>query len=169
MHLHRPKQPVCVAIGCSGVALVFQLVAVAGTGWLMFKGDYLLEQGLFRACARSQNICSAYDYVKNWAKACQAFSILALGTTFCSCVLGILHILREETQALTRLAAGVNAIAAVYIAVEVGVFAGETMDLVTNTTFTVSYGYGFYLSIVAGVLSVAAALFYIVGRAPVRQ
>ncbi|PVD32084.1 hypothetical protein C0Q70_07512 [Pomacea canaliculata] len=178
MHLYRPKVPVCVAMGCSGVALAIQLAAVIGTGWMVYKNTYSVysyfsEEGLFRYCKEITEICYTYDERKgpsDWAKYCQLFSILSLGAMFSSCLLGILHIFRQETQALTHLAAGVNGVAVVYIAVEVGVFAGETKDMVIDTaSLTVSYGYCFYLSIVAGVLSVVTAILYVVGRVPVRQ
>lgn len=45
--------------------MVFQVVAVAGTGWLMYNNEYLIEEGLFRVCAKSFNICTAFDYVKS--------------------------------------------------------------------------------------------------------
>ncbi|XP_025091425.1 uncharacterized protein LOC112562393 [Pomacea canaliculata] len=177
MHLYRPKVLVCVAMACSGVALAIQLASVIGTGWLMFKNTYagytyLTENGLFRYCVEFTGICSTYDKPEvfpDWATACQTFSILALGAMFGSFVVGILHILREETQGLTLLAAEVNMVAAVYIAVEVGLFAGKTKDRIrTTTSSTVSYGYDFYLSIAAGGLSVVAAILYVVGRVTVR-
>ncbi|PVD32086.1 hypothetical protein C0Q70_07514 [Pomacea canaliculata] len=173
MHLYRPKVPVCVAMACSGVALSFQLAAVIGTGWLVWSftmNRYTIGKGLFRYCVEFTDTCSTYDKPEDWIKACQAFSMLALGAMFGSFVVGILHILREDAQGLTLLAAGVNVVAAVNVAVEVGVYAAENNDLIMNSMMiTISYGYCFYLSIAAGALSVVAAILYVVGRVPVRQ
>lgn len=51
-------------------------------------------------------------------------------------------------------------VSAVCVALEVGVFLGKTVELVTASLSTLSYGYGFYLSIVAGVLSVVSAVLH---------
>ncbi|PVD32088.1 hypothetical protein C0Q70_07516 [Pomacea canaliculata] len=161
MPMYIPRIPVRVAIACSGVALVFQLVAVAGTGWLMWEASgHTEEDGLFRACF--DGTCLSTTNNVDWFVACKAFSILALGTIFGNVVVGVLHFLREDTNRLTRLAVALGAAAAFCVAVEVGVYADKTKSLITDSAY--SYGYCFYLSIFAGVLSVVSAIFQVVER-----
>lgn len=48
MSFKVPNIPICVAVACCGVALIFQIVAVAGTGWVVSESG---QVGLFRVCA----------------------------------------------------------------------------------------------------------------------
>ncbi|XP_025092833.1 lens fiber membrane intrinsic protein-like isoform X3 [Pomacea canaliculata] len=161
MPMYIPRIPVRVAIACSGVALVFQLVAVAGTGWLMWEASgHTEEDGLFRACF--DGTCLSTTNNVDWFVACQAFSILALLTIFFNVVVGVLHFFREDTSRLTLPAVALGAAAAVCVAVEVGVYADNTKNIISDSAN--SYGYCFFLSVDAGVLSVVTVILQVVGR-----
>ncbi|XP_025091103.1 lens fiber membrane intrinsic protein-like [Pomacea canaliculata] len=151
MAIKVPKIPVCGAIACCGVALIFQLVAVAGTGW--FAHDYT-ENGLFRSCYFGS--CGNLSEGPDWWKACQAFSILGLLTIAGSLVLGILHALLDNTRNLSLGGIASSAASALLLVAELAVFGGMTNEVAED----INYGYGFILSVIACVLSaIAAGLF----------
>ncbi|XP_025091619.1 uncharacterized protein LOC112562543 [Pomacea canaliculata] len=154
MPVYQPKVPVCVAIGCSAVALVCQFVAMVGTGWMKMLGSS--QYGLF--C--TSDICNFGTGDGGWIKACQAFSILALLTITASLVLGVVPIFKEDTQKLTLLARFCSLAAAGCVAVEVGVFLGKTVGDVIQLYPLQFYGYCFFLSIVVGILMVVTSILH---------
>ncbi|XP_025091620.1 uncharacterized protein LOC112562544 [Pomacea canaliculata] len=156
MPVYQPKVPVCVAIGCSAVALVCQFVAVVGTGWMTSTLYGSSQSGLF--CAKGS--CDNDTGDGGWIKACQAFSILALLTITASLVLGVVHIFKEDTQKLTLLARLCSLAAAVCVAVEVGVYLGKTLSGVIQLWPVLFYGYCFFLSVVAGILMIVAVILH---------
>ncbi|XP_025091237.1 epithelial membrane protein 1-like [Pomacea canaliculata] len=161
MELKVPKIPVCVAIACCGVALVFQLVAVGGSGWAVNK-QAEIEIGLFRTCFRGE--CNDIQSSKqpDWFRATQAFSILGLLAIAGSLAVGILHAVLENTRVLCLLAIASCAASVVALLIEVAVFGGEMGDEI-RATKDVSFGYGFILSIIACILSVGAAACFALG------
>ncbi|XP_025089922.1 uncharacterized protein LOC112561574 [Pomacea canaliculata] len=142
-----PKIPVCGAIACCGVALIFQLVAVAGTGWFVGNG---IEEGLFRFCIFGS--CGRLSEGPDWLKACRAFSILGLLTIAGSLVLGIPHAVLDNSVLSFGCIAS-SAATALFLVVELAVFGAKTVDAAKH----LNYGYGFILSVIACVLSVIAA------------
>ncbi|XP_025091109.1 uncharacterized protein LOC112562226 isoform X1 [Pomacea canaliculata] len=161
MELKVPKIPVCVAIACCGVALVFQLVAVGGSGWRVDK-EAEIESGLFRGCAYGfcSNIPSSE--MPDWFRATQAFSILGLFAIAGSLAVGILHAVLENTRVLSILAIGSCAASAGALLIEVAVYGGEMGDFIRAAEGD-SFGYGFILSIIACILSVGAAVCFALG------
>ncbi|PVD32083.1 hypothetical protein C0Q70_07511 [Pomacea canaliculata] len=152
--------PICVAIVCCGVAFIFQLVAVAGTGWLVISvGDNSEEVGLFRLCVNG--VCTEYQMndLEDWLKACQAFSILGLLTITGSLVLGILHFVLEDTAKVSVAGIASCAASVVFLIIELAVFGAETSSL----RKVYNFGYGFILSVIACILSFVAAVLFAVG------
>ncbi|XP_025092379.1 uncharacterized protein LOC112562962 [Pomacea canaliculata] len=162
MPIYKPKVPVMAAIACSGVALIFQLVAVAGTGWITSSGG---DMGLFRFCVYTPPfniyVCARFTDATDYWLACQVFSLLGEGTIFASFVIGVLHLFREDTTRLTVPVTALSAVSVAILVVEVGVFAGKTSAVYAITP---TYGYGFYLSIAAAVLSLVSTILHAVGR-----
>ncbi|PVD32082.1 hypothetical protein C0Q70_07510 [Pomacea canaliculata] len=155
-----PKIPVCVAIVCCGVALIFQIVAVVGTGWLVISvGGDSAEVGLFRSC--TNGVCTTYKMndLEDWLKACQAFSILGLLAIAGSLVLGILHFVFEDTAKVSVAGIASCAASVVFLIIELAVFGAETSVL----RHAYNFGYGFILSVIACILSSITAVLFVVG------
>ncbi|PVD32077.1 hypothetical protein C0Q70_07505 [Pomacea canaliculata] len=154
MELKVPKIPVCVAIACCGVALLFQLVAVAGTGWRVNKQTGR-ETGLFRGCV--YGVCSdiVSRIMPDWFRATQAFSILGFFAIAGSLAVGILHAVLENTRVLSILGIASCAASVGALLIEVAVFGGGVGNDIYDYS---SFGYGFILSVIACIVSVGAAV-----------
>ncbi|PVD32078.1 hypothetical protein C0Q70_07506 [Pomacea canaliculata] len=161
MELKVPKIPVCVGIACCGVALVFQAIAVGGTGWVVNKKTNE-ETGLFRYCSGHFCFNIESSIMADWFRATQAFSILGLFAITGSLAVGILHAVLENTRVLSLLAIGSCAASFGALLIEVAVFGSEMGETIIATAGA-RFGYEFILSIVACVLSVGAAVCFALG------
>ncbi|XP_025092903.1 uncharacterized protein LOC112563276 [Pomacea canaliculata] len=158
-----PKIPVCVAIACCGVALIFQLVAVVGTGWQVGEIQYPNgivheEDGLFRGCINDVCMEVQSTWLPNWWKACQAFSILGLLTIAGGLLAGIQHAVSENTAKASLAGIATCLSSTVFLTIEVAVFGAKSSE-----SSAYQFDYGFYLSIAACVLSFISAVLFAVG------
>ncbi|XP_025092205.1 uncharacterized protein LOC112562853 [Pomacea canaliculata] len=157
-----PKIPVCVAIVCCVVALIFQLVAVVGTGWLVFsRGDRGGELGLFRSCINGMCADVPSSLMPDYWRVCQAYSILGLLTIAGSLVAGILHSVFEDTAKVSVAAIASCVASVLFLIIELVMFGLESSSLRHETGL--DFGYGFILSIIACILSFLATLGFAVG------
>ncbi|KAK7478038.1 hypothetical protein BaRGS_00030714 [Batillaria attramentaria] len=149
-----------MASGCVLVALVFQLVGIAGTGWLVSDpGGY----GLFRVCA--EGVCVRYGdeglVAPDWLKAVQGFSIIGLLTILAVATLVVLHYVKENAAQYTIVAAIISGVSGLVILIEFAIYVAKSKDLLGNG---VSLGYGFILTVIACVDCFVAAVFLFLAK-----
>ncbi|XP_025092705.1 uncharacterized protein LOC112563158 [Pomacea canaliculata] len=159
-----PKIPVCVAIAYCGVALVFQLVTVAGAGWLVIPGgcdgNKTRSVGLFPRYQNDLRFLVEYSEYSEWWTVCQVFSLLGLLAIVESLCIGILHCFLENTSVLSPHALAACAAAETFLIIELVVFDSMMRDINQNVFTT---GSGFICSVIASVLIFDAAVQFIVG------
>lgn len=158
MGFKMPHIGVIVGLVCIGVALIFQIIGLATTGWSEIKAaDYGV--GLWKTCTGSK--CDTYstDNIPDWLNAVRAFGILGILAIGACLVAGIL-ICFSENKILPMLAMIIAFVAAFCIMIEFAVYAGER-NKTANVGFATDYGYSFALTIVAFVLCLAAGVCFL--------
>ncbi|PVD32076.1 hypothetical protein C0Q70_07504 [Pomacea canaliculata] len=161
MSFKVPNIPICVAVACCGVALIFQIVAVAGTGWVVSESG---QFGLFRVCASGVCVEITSSLSSDWWKAVQAFSIMGLLTILGSLALGILHFFKENNKELASAGIACCCVSVIFLIIELAVFGAEMVVGGRSVLGTTQYGYGFILSVIACILSAIAAVLFGVGK-----
>ncbi|KAK7463935.1 hypothetical protein BaRGS_00038072, partial [Batillaria attramentaria] len=145
MGFKMPHIAVIIGLVCIGVALIFQIVGLATTGWT--SGRTAVQSGF------------GFVTVDDWLEACRAFSIIGLLVIVGSLVVGVL-ICFMDNKMLPMIAAILAFVAAFCLLIEFAVFAGEYEDAVGDADL----GYSFALTIVAFLLCIAAGVCFLVPK-----
>ncbi|KAK7459686.1 hypothetical protein BaRGS_00038989 [Batillaria attramentaria] len=165
MGFKMPHIAVIIGLVCIGVALIFQIVGLATTGWTSGRTAVQsgfgfvtvdVDRGLWSACSGSS--CADYSGdLPDWLEACRAFSIIGLLVIVGSLVVGVL-ICFMDNKMLPMIAAILAFVAAFCLLIEFAVFAGEYEDAFGDADL----GYSFALTIVAFLLCIAAGVCFLV-------
>lgn len=151
-----PHIGVIVGLVCIGVALIFQIIGLATTGWLEIKAfDY--GQGLWELCSGSDCQTISTGDGLEWLDAVRAFGILGILAIGACLIAGIL-VCFSENKILPMIAMIIAFVAAFCIMIEFAVYAGEG----GNAGY--DYGYSFALTIVAFVLCLAAGACFLLPK-----
>ncbi|PVD32094.1 hypothetical protein C0Q70_07522 [Pomacea canaliculata] len=155
-----PHIAVIIGLVASGIALLFQIIAVAAVGWLKAK-NYDVSYGLWRYCSSDTCVDYPSTIVTDWLDATRAFALLGLFFIAGALAAGIL-IMFLDKKFLGLIAGAVALVAALFVLISFAVFADNRKASFSEQTFELSYC--FALSVVAFVLCIASGVCFILSN-----
>ncbi|XP_025091615.1 epithelial membrane protein 1-like [Pomacea canaliculata] len=159
MGFKKPHIVVVLGLVALVVALIFQIIAVAATGWYTVKNTDD-TYGLWGIC--TQGICLDYMSADDTIKATRAFALLGLFFIIFALAAGIL-IMFIDKKVMNLIAGGVAISAGVFVVIGIFIFLGTHLhDKITaGTLHYFQLSYCFALSIVAFLLCIASGIAFI--------
>lgn len=160
MGFKMPHIAVIIGLVASGIALLFQIIAVAAVGWLKTKNvDESI--GLWRYCSSGQCFDFNSSLVSDWLDATKAFALLGLFFIAGALAAGIL-IMFLDKKLLPLIAGAVALVAALFVLISFAVFADQRKTPFPELGYELSYC--FALSVVAFVLCIASGVCFILSN-----
>ncbi|XP_025091616.1 epithelial membrane protein 1-like [Pomacea canaliculata] len=159
MGFKKPHIAVVLGLVALFVALIFQIIAVAATGW--YKQKYSeTTYGLWGICTSAT--CADYTSVSDTIKATRAFALLGLIVIIFALAAGIL-IMFIDKKVMNIIAGGVAIAAGVFVLIGIGIFLGTYLHdtIIANTLQYYQLSYCFALTVVAFVLCIASGIAFI--------
>lgn len=155
----KPPITVLIAIGAVGIAFLFQVIGVAGTGWLVKDS---LQIGLWKRCIveSATSKCIEVRDVPHWQETVRAFGLMGVLVMGHSLFCGLLLCFTNNHQKYITLGAiGGALVGAIFSLIEWAVYVGET-----DTSIREYLGYSFGLTVTATILCFISAIFFFIGR-----
>ncbi|XP_025089932.1 lens fiber membrane intrinsic protein-like [Pomacea canaliculata] len=157
------KMPHITVIGglvASGIALLFQVIAVAAAGWIK-QTNADITGGLWKYCILNSCKDISSDLEADWLDATRAFALLGLFFIAGALAAGILIMVLDK-KFLALIAGAVALVAALFVLISFAVFADNRKVSFSEQMFKLSYC--FALSVVTFVLCIGSGASFILSN-----